>query len=92
MKKVEKLIQLTAGPKAAPKDLKLFLETFFTEKELEMLAERLQIFEELSRGATQREVAARLQCSVVTVTRGAKVYRKHQAVIDRWLSAMRAVR
>ena len=90
MKKLLKLMQtLSAGDDAGAKELRTFVDVFFTEKEREMLVERLQIFEELARGATQREVAAKIGCSVVTVMRGAKAYRQYQAVIDRWLGALR---
>jgi Trp operon repressor len=66
-------------------DLKQFLEVFFTDNERQMLAERLTIFSELRKGGTQREIAAKVGCSVVTVTRGAKAYRKYAKQIDRWL-------
>ncbi len=83
---------LSAGDESGAKELQTFVDVFFTEKEREMLVERLQIFEELARGATQREVAVKLGCSVVTVTRGAKAYRQYQPVIDRWLGGLRTAK
>lgn len=67
------------------KELREWMDVFLTENERTMLNERMAIFRELATGASQREVAARLGCSVVTVTRGAKVYREHKALIDSWL-------
>ena len=66
-------------------ELKHFLQVFFTDNERAMLTERLAIFHELRRGGTQRDIAAKLGCSVVTVTRGAKAYRQWTKQIDRWL-------
>lgn len=65
-----------------------FQRVFLTENEREMLQERIAIFRELSKGVSQREVASRIGCSVVTVTRGAKAYRENRAVIDKWLSQL----
>jgi Trp operon repressor len=82
--------QLLSRP-GAPAEVEALLQVFLTENEREMLNERLAIFRELAKGASQREVASTLGCSVVTVTRGAKVYRQHKAVIDRWLAATATV-
>lgn len=70
---------------ADKKEMGNFLEVMLTAKEREMLAERLQIFELLRRGHTQRHIAQELGCGIATVTRGAQAYRTHQAQIDRWL-------
>jgi Trp operon repressor len=66
-------------------DFQQFQQVFLTENERVMLQERIAIFRELSKGASQRDVASRIGCSVVTVTRGAKAYRENRAVIDKWL-------
>lgn len=73
---------------ASAAQLQAFLQVFLTDKEREMLMERLLIFRELAQGASQREVAATLGCSVVTVTRGAKAYRMHKPQIDAWLETV----
>lgn len=69
-----------------PNDTQAFLNAFFTDKEREMLTERLHIFRLLGEGKTQREVAAELGCSVVTVTRGAKAYRAHHVFVEQCLA------
>lgn len=68
-----------------PAQLETFMEVFLTEHERNMLMERLEIFRSLAAGATQRQVAAQLGCSVVTVTRGAKVFRQHREIVNSWL-------
>lgn len=80
-KSVAKLIASLDGQP----ELRQFMQVFFTDNERDMLTERLAIFHELRRGGTQRDIAAKLGCSVVTVTRGAKVYRQWAKQIDRWL-------
>ena len=67
-------------------DHELFGWVFFTENEREMFAERMAIFRELAAGRTQREVARNLNCSVVTVTRGAKNYNANKEAIYRILA------
>lgn len=62
-----------------------FINISLTEKEQEMLIERWKILEELNKGQSQRKVASEVGCSVVTVTRGAKVYRKKTEVIQNFL-------
>lgn len=61
------------------------LNITFTEKEQEMMVERWRILAELDKGHSQREVAKTVNCSVVTVTRGAKVYREKTDFIKKWL-------
>ena len=70
------------------KEFSKICEITFTEKELEMIEERWKIFSLLKKGYTQREAAKELNCSVVTVTRGAKAYRKYQKTIDSYLNTI----
>ncbi|MCB9202841.1 MAG: transcriptional regulator [Flavobacteriales bacterium] len=72
------LIEKSKNRKEAQKIFELLL----TEKELYSLEERVKILTELSKGNTQRQVASNLNCSVVTVTRGAKVYNKNKDFFD----------
>lgn len=61
------------------------MEITFTENERIMIEERWRIFLGLSQGMSQREVAKAIPCSVVTVTRGARTYRKFKNMISRFL-------
>ncbi|MCH8904029.1 MAG: transcriptional regulator [Bacteroidetes bacterium] len=67
------------------KELGEIFKITLTDNEREMIAERWKIFEALSRGLSQREVARYVNCSVVTVTRGAKNYRNAKKKIDKYL-------
>ncbi|MEZ4920223.1 MAG: Trp family transcriptional regulator [Saprospiraceae bacterium] len=61
----------------------------FTENERAMMMERWRIFDALDRGLSQREVAREVPCSIVTATRGAKVYRENKEAIQKWLAYWR---
>ncbi|MFT5970762.1 MAG: Trp operon repressor [Flavobacteriales bacterium] len=67
------------------KEFNRFMEITFTENERIMIEERWRIFLGLENGLSQREVAKDIPCSVVTVTRGAKTYRKFKNIISRFL-------
>lgn len=64
------------------------LEITFTDKEREMILERWRIFKSIDEGKSQREVAKSVGCSVATVTRGAKAYRKYGDQVKNWLKVM----
>jgi len=61
----------------------------FTENERAMMLERWRIFDALDRGLSQREVAKEVPCSIVTATRGAKVYRDNREAIQKYLTLWR---
>lgn len=71
------------------KDEKVFkrlMEITFTENELNFIEERWKVFDSLSNGMSQRKAAKKTKCSIVTITRGAKVYKKNKQIIDKFLS------
>lgn len=70
------------------KEIEQFLTLTFTEKELAMMQERWSIFEGLSKGLSQRAIAQENNCSVVTVTRGAKAYRKNEETVEKYLKIL----
>lgn len=65
------------------------LHLTFTEHERAMMLERWRIFEALDRGCSQREVAKEVPCSIVTATRGAKVYRENKEAVQKHLARWR---
>ncbi len=71
------------------KEFHELLELTFTEHERAMMAERWKIFDAFDRGLSQREVAKQTPCSIVTATRGAKVFRENKAVIQKFLMVWR---
>ena len=62
----------------------------FTEHERDLMMERWRIFDSLDRGCSQREVSKEVPCSIVTATRGAKVYRENRAAIQKFLEIWRS--
>jgi len=65
------------------------LQLTFTEHERAMMLERWRIFDALDRGLSQREVAREVPCSIVTATRGAKVFRENKEIIQKYLPLWR---
>jgi Trp operon repressor len=65
------------------------LQVTFTEHERDLILERWRIFDAFDRGLSQREVAKEVPCSIVTATRGARVYRENKAVIQKYLEVFR---
>lgn len=61
----------------------------FTEHERDMMIERWKIFDALDRGLSQREVSKEVPCSIVTATRGAKVYRDNREAVRKYLETWR---
>lgn len=66
------------------------LHLTFTEHERDLMLERWRIFDAFDRGMSQREVAREVPCSIVTATRGAKVYRENREAIQKYLAVWRA--
>ncbi|MEO6038051.1 MAG: Trp family transcriptional regulator [Saprospiraceae bacterium] len=65
------------------------LDITFTEHERALMLERWRIFDACDRGLSQREVSKEVPCSIVTATRGAKVYRDNRAIIQKYLLVWR---
>jgi len=65
------------------------LNLTFTENERAMMLERWRIFEAFDRGCSQREVAREVPCSIVTATRGAKVFRENKEAVQQHLERFR---
>ena len=70
-------------------EFKELLELTFTEHERAMMLERWRIFDALDQGMSQREVSKSVPCSIVTATRGAKVFRENKKAIQKWLPLWR---
>lgn len=65
------------------------LHLTFTEHERAMMLERWRIFDAFDQGHSQREVAKEVPCSIVTATRGAKVYRENKDALKKHLERWR---
>ena len=64
------------------------LKLTFTEHERDLMVERWKIFEALDKGLSQRDVAKTVPCSIVTATRGAKVYRENKEAVKKYLKML----
>lgn len=71
------------------KEFNELIDLTFTEHERAMMVERWRIFDALDRGLSQRDVSKEVPCSIVTATRGAKVYRDNREVIKKYLELIR---
>ncbi len=70
-------------------DFQELLGLTFTEHERALMLERWRIFDASDRGLSQRDVAKEVPCSIVTATRGAKVYRENREAIQKYLAIWR---
>lgn len=70
-------------------DFETLLKLTFTEHERALMLERWRIFDALDRGLSQRDVSKEVPCSIVTATRGAKVYRENREAIKKYLKILR---
>jgi Trp operon repressor len=75
------MIELCNGKK----ELEQLLDATFTEAEKEMIEERFHILFHLNNGETQRVVKDKLNISIATVTRGAKVLKYGTGIIQKLL-------
>ena len=70
-------------------ELDTLLDLTFTESERIKIMERWRIFDACDRGLTQREIAKQVPCSIVTATRGAKIFKNNKETIQRMLAEFR---
>jgi Trp operon repressor len=74
-------------------DMEAVLTAVLTQKEIEEIENRLQIFEMLSEHIPQRDIAASLGVGIATVTRGARAMREGQFdVLAKHLSNVKTAR
>ena len=65
------------------RELKRLINDTFTESEIEMIEERFHILHELDKGLSQRAVKDKLNVSIATVTRGAKVLKAGKSIVPK---------
>lgn len=66
-------------------EINQFLAEILTESELSVLSKRWRILNMLSEGITQREIAKELNVSLCKVTRGAKIIKLNNNIVNRYL-------
>ncbi len=62
-----------------------FLKELLTESELSVLSKRWRILNLLLEGRTQRDIAKELSVSLCNVTRGSKICKSPNAVVNKYL-------
>ena len=66
-------------------EINRFLSEILTESEISVLSKRWRILNMLSQGITQREISKELQVSLCKVTRGAKIIKSKDAIVNKYL-------
>lgn len=66
-------------------EMKTFIEEILTPKEIQDLALRWKLLQELDRGKTQRKIASQYGISLCKITRGAKILKKDRSVTKKYL-------
>jgi TrpR family trp operon transcriptional repressor len=65
------------------KELKSFLKTVLTPKELVQIPKRLEILKQLLKGFKQRDISKNLKVSLCTVTRGSNILKLLEDIDER---------
>ncbi len=63
--------------------MRIFFNEIFTEAERKDFALRWQLMKMLKKGVPQREIASRLGISLCKITRGAKILRDKNSVVNK---------
>ena len=66
-------------------EISAFLTELFTENEILTISKRWRILKMLASGATQRDIAKKLQVSLCKVTRGSKIFKDKNSLITKYL-------
>ena len=66
------------------KEMEALLRGLLTEKELEELPKRLEIFKQLKKGISQHEIAEKIGVGIATVTRGSLELQRGQIQKTSW--------
>ncbi|TFG92772.1 MAG: transcriptional regulator [Syntrophobacterales bacterium] len=67
-------------------EMKSFIEEILTPKDIQDLALRWKLLQELNKGETQRSIASRYGISLCKITRGSKILKKDGSITKKILS------
>lgn len=84
MNEIRKIAEILSQINSADEIIE-FLNEILTESELSVLSKRWRILAMLSEGRTQREIAKELSVSLCKITRGSKIYKKPNAIVNNYL-------
>jgi len=74
---------------SSEREAKKLLEDILTPQELDSLAERWQIVQELEKGISQRDISKKLGVSISKVTRGSRVMQYGTGAFKQFLKRFR---
>jgi TrpR family transcriptional regulator, trp operon repressor len=74
------------------KEMESMLRGLLTQKELEELPKRLEIFKQLKKGVPQHEIADKVGVGVATVTRGSQEIQRGQIQQTIWWQSLSPLR
>ena len=83
MNSIEQISNIISKMNSA--EIEQFLTEMLTESELSVLSKRWCILNMLSEGITQREIAKELNVSLCKVTRGAKIIKLNNNIVNKYL-------
>ena len=83
MNSIEQISNIISKMNSA--EIEQFLTDILTESELSVLSKRWCILNMLSEGITQREIAKELNVSLCKVTRGAKIIKLNNNIVNKYL-------
>ena len=84
MSNIKEISEMIKGLKSDNEVTRL-LNELLTESELDTLSKRWRIVKMLNSGLTQREIAKELKVSLCKVTRGAKILKKPDSMVRKFL-------
>lgn len=84
MSNIKEISEMIKGLKSDSEVTRL-LNELLTESELDTLSKRWRIVKMLNSGLTQREIAKELKVSLCKVTRGAKILKKPDSMVRKFL-------
>ena len=84
MNNIKELSQIISKLKN-DKEIYRILNELLTESELNVLSKRWCIVKMLKAGCTQREIAKELNVSLCKVTRGAKIIKDKNAIVNKFV-------
>lgn len=68
-----------------PHEMRAFIEEILTPKEIQDLALRWKLLQELDKGKTQRSIASQYGISLCKITRGSKILKRNHSVTKKYL-------
>ena len=84
MKNISEISKIIKNIKSET-EVQNFLLELLTESEVETLSKRWHIVKLLNTGKTQREIAKELNVSLCKVTRGAKILKNKNSVVNKYI-------